>query len=218
MDGEEINVAGGPTKHNNAETRAENGGPLVRSAETVHSSGPKVSSVPIAIEPAAKSPDAPRPSSCPPGPPCSSPMVHDRRSNSTNDLKRDRSASQTSQTQTDQIPVLELDDLKVPIVGYEIMEQRAKFTVFKLLVNRGPNDNWFVFRRYTDFVRINEQLKVLFPTFRLALPPKKWFGNNFDTSFLEDRQLGLQAFINNITGHKDIVKRQSVIYKGMRYY
>lgn len=54
------------------------------------------------------------------------------------------------------------------------------------------------------------QLATLFPGFRLALPPKKWFGDNFDPDFLEDRTLGLQAFINNITGHKDVCNRWEV--------
>ncbi|PIK43403.1 putative sorting nexin-16 [Apostichopus japonicus] len=78
-------------------------------------------------------------------------------------------------------------------------------TVFKLHVQKNANESWFIFRRFTDFERLNSQLAYLFPNFRLALPPKKWFGNNFDPMFLEDRQLGLQAFLNNICGHKDIV-------------
>ncbi|XP_063951377.1 sorting nexin-16-like [Lytechinus pictus] len=54
------------------------------------------------------------------------------------------------------------------------------------------------------------KLKILYPCFRLALPPKRWFGNNFDPIFLEDRLLGLQAFLNNITGHKEIRKSAPV--------
>ncbi|XP_071508324.1 uncharacterized protein [Diadema antillarum] len=98
----------------------------------------------------------------------------------------------------------ELEELYVPITGYEVMEQRSKFTVFKLNVKKSPNEGYFIFRRYTDFTRLNSKLKILFPGFRLSLPPKRWFGNNFDPIFLEDRTLGLQAFINNITGHKDV--------------
>lgn len=48
------------------------------------------------------------------------------------------------------------------------------------------------------------QLKDMFPGFRLALPPKRWFKDNYDSSFLEDRQLGLQAFLQNLIAHKDI--------------
>ncbi|XP_013382976.1 sorting nexin-16-like isoform X2 [Lingula anatina] len=95
-------------------------------------------------------------------------------------------------------------ELQAPIKGFEVMEARAKFTVYKIHVQRGPEESWFVFRRYTDFVRINRQLSKLFPGFRLALPPKRWFRDNYDVNFLEDRMLGLQAFINNILGHREM--------------
>lgn len=47
----------------------------------------------------------------------------------------------------------------------------------------------------------------MFPGFRLALPPKRWFKDNYDSDFLEDRQLGLQAFLQNLVAHKDIANR-----------
>lgn len=48
------------------------------------------------------------------------------------------------------------------------------------------------------------QLKEMFPGFRLSLPPKRWFKDNYNSDFLEDRQLGLQAFLQNLVAHKDI--------------
>ncbi|ELT98668.1 hypothetical protein CAPTEDRAFT_91347 [Capitella teleta] len=93
--------------------------------------------------------------------------------------------------------------IEVGVLGYEVMEPRAKFTVFRLCVNKAPGESWYLFRRYTDFVHLNEQLQQLFPSFRLALPPKKWFGDNFDRNFLNDRLSGLQAFIDAVVGHRD---------------
>ncbi|XP_006830881.1 PREDICTED: sorting nexin-16 isoform X1 [Chrysochloris asiatica] len=90
------------------------------------------------------------------------------------------------------------------ILGYEVMEERAKFTVYKILVKKTPEETWVVFRRYTDFSRLNDKLKEMFPGFRLALPPKRWFKDNYNADFLEDRQLGLQAFLQNLVAHKDI--------------
>ncbi|XP_069847090.1 sorting nexin-16 [Dipodomys merriami] len=90
------------------------------------------------------------------------------------------------------------------ILGYEVMEERAKFTVYKILVKKAPEESWVVFRRYTDFSRLNDKLKEMFPGFRLALPPKRWFKDNYNVDFLEDRQLGLQAFLQNLVAHKDI--------------
>ncbi|XP_066537255.1 sorting nexin-16-like [Hoplias malabaricus] len=96
------------------------------------------------------------------------------------------------------------------LVGYEVMEERAKFTVYKVLVRRAPDESWVIFRRYTDFSRLNDKLKEAFPQFRLALPPKRWFKDNYDMNFLEERQLGLQAFLQNLVAHKDITDSDSV--------
>ncbi|XP_069007463.1 sorting nexin-16 isoform X1 [Embiotoca jacksoni] len=90
------------------------------------------------------------------------------------------------------------------LLGYEVMEERAKFTVYKVLVKKTPDESWVVFRRYTDFSRLNDKLKEMFPGFRLSLPPKRWFKDNYDSDFLEDRLLGLQAFLQNLVAHKDI--------------
>uniref|UniRef100_A0A8I6AL47 Sorting nexin 16 n=1 Tax=Rattus norvegicus TaxID=10116 RepID=A0A8I6AL47_RAT len=43
------------------------------------------------------------------------------------------------------------------ILGYEVMEERAKFTVYKILVKKSPEESWVVFRRYTDFSRLNDK-------------------------------------------------------------
>jgi sorting nexin-16 len=60
-------------------------------------------------------------------------------------------------------------------------------------------DCWFVFRRYTDFVRLLAQLKrQKVPIAHLSLPRKKWLGDNFAPSFLEERIHGLQTFVNGI--------------------
>uniref|UniRef100_UPI00398E654E sorting nexin-16 n=1 Tax=Pristiophorus japonicus TaxID=55135 RepID=UPI00398E654E len=96
------------------------------------------------------------------------------------------------------------------MLGYEVMEERAKFTVYKILVKNHLEENWVVFRRYADFSRLNDKLKEMFPGFRLALPPKRWFKDNYDPNFLEDRQLGLQAFLQNLVAHKDIANSTSV--------
>lgn len=100
--------------------------------------------------------------------------------------------------------------IRVPIIGFETMEQRARFTVFKLQVVRSPHDSWFVFRRYTDFVLLSDKLKNLSPDFFIPLPPKRWFLDNFDRHFLEERRQGLQEFINRILSSKILCECQPV--------
>ena len=102
-------------------------------------------------------------------------------------------------------------EFEFPIQGYEVMEARSKFTIFKMKVEHvASQQQWFIFRRYTDFARLNKKLRLAFPGLRLALPPKRWFGDNFDPCFLEDRMHGLQAFITNITSHPDISRHEAV--------
>ncbi|KAM7401006.1 hypothetical protein PAMA_005283 [Pampus argenteus] len=96
------------------------------------------------------------------------------------------------------------------LLGYEILEDRAKFTVYKILVAESKADSWVIFRRYTDFCRLNDKLKELFPGLCLDLPPKRWFKDNYDEEFLEERQIGLQTFLQNLTVHKDIINSGAV--------
>lgn len=92
-----------------------------------------------------------------------------------------------------------LESVKIPIVGYEVMEERARFTIYKLKVeNDNQDQSWLVFRRYTDFVRLYSRIKTEQPNLLLPLPGKRWFKNNFDPEFLDDRVRGLQIFVNAI--------------------
>lgn len=91
------------------------------------------------------------------------------------------------------------ESLQIPIVGYEIMEERARFTIYKLKVEDDNSDqSWLVFRRYTDFVRLYSRIKAEQPNINLPLPGKRWFRDNFEPAFLEDRVRGLQIFVNAI--------------------
>ncbi|XP_017078689.1 uncharacterized protein LOC108112870 [Drosophila eugracilis] len=97
--------------------------------------------------------------------------------------------------------------LRVPIIGYEVMEERARFTVYKLRVeNPETNDCWLVMRRYTDFVRLNGKLKQTFPNLTLMLPRKKLFGDNFNAVFLDNRVQGLQIFVNSVMAKEELRK------------
>ncbi|XP_041422464.1 sorting nexin-16 isoform X2 [Xenopus laevis] len=99
---------------------------------------------------------------------CTSPLVR---------TKFDSSVEYCTQPNSDESASESLEERpSTPtILGYEVMEERAKFT-----------------------------LKEMFPGFRLALPPKRWFKDNYEYDFLEERQLGLQAFLQNLVAHKDI--------------
>ncbi|TNM97947.1 hypothetical protein fugu_014193 [Takifugu bimaculatus] len=97
--------------------------------------------------------------------------------------------------------------LTLNLVGYEILEKRSKFTVYKILVKGHQSDSWLIFRRYSDFYRLRNELKRLFPSFGVTLPPKRFIRDNYEKRFLDGRRLGLQTFLQNLTLNKDIVSR-----------
>lgn len=104
-----------------------------------------------------------------------------------------------------------LNNIQIPIVGYEIIEERARFTVFKLRIeNKACGDCWYVFRRYTDFVRLCKKLKHLNAQLLQHLPRKRWLGNNFDAEFLEQRANGLQSLVDTILADSELVNTQYV--------
>ncbi|XP_033222378.1 sorting nexin-16 [Belonocnema kinseyi] len=103
------------------------------------------------------------------------------------------------------------EDLRIPIVGYEVMEERARFTVYKLRVELKTGGCWFVFRRYTDFFRLLTQLRrQKAPISHLTLPRKKWLGDNFAPSFLEERIRGLQTFVNGLLNSSELLSTPCV--------
>ena len=62
-----------------------------------------------------------------------------------------------------------------------------------------PKFNWFVNRRYSDFIWLREALCSLFPTSFLPQLPKKKMGNRrFEEDFIEKRLKGLQFFLDEI--------------------
>mmetsp|Transcript_85492 Transcript_85492/g.207211 ORF Transcript_85492/g.207211 Transcript_85492/m.207211 type:complete len:403 (-) Transcript_85492:204-1412(-) len=63
-------------------------------------------------------------------------------------------------------------------------------TYFKVLVTENGARQWFVGRRYTDFERLAEGLRLLLPGMP-PMPPKSFFRRNFLPSFMSERQLAL---------------------------
>ncbi|XP_006169002.1 sorting nexin-16 isoform X2 [Tupaia chinensis] len=105
---------------------------------------------------------------------CSSPLIRTKFTGADSSIEYSTRPRETEEQNPDTVNWEDRPSTPT-ILGYEVMEERAKFT-----------------------------LKEMFPGFRLALPPKRWFKDNYNADFLEDRQLGLQAFLQNLVAHKDI--------------
>lgn len=109
-----------------------------------------------------------------------------------------------------QVPVYEVESLKhiLPSLPFKSCH------VLKLYSLRFLYPGICMYKYSLTFLCL--QLRKSFPNIRLSLPPKRWFRDNFDKNFIEDRQLGLQAFVDNCVGHKDICNR-SVLFDLMSF-
>ncbi|DAA22567.1 TPA: sorting nexin 16 [Bos taurus] len=105
---------------------------------------------------------------------CSSPLIRTKFTGADSSIEYSARPRESEEQSPETVNIEDRPSTPI-ILGYEVMEERAKFT-----------------------------LKEMFPGFRLALPPKRWFRDNYNAEFLEDRQLGLQAFLQNLVAHKDI--------------
>lgn len=69
---------------------------------------------------------------------------------------------------------------------------------------------WFVYRRFTDFQRLNDKLRSKHPNLDLSLPAKSFFDNVFSPMFIEKRQLGLQLYLNRLMSSRELLKDLAV--------
>lgn len=113
-----------------------------------------------------------------------------------------------------QLDDLQFDDYEqffVPIESWETLDRRTKFTVYKLKVeNMRSGIYWFVYRRFTDFQRLNDKLRTQYPNLDLSLPAKSIFENVFNPLFIEKRQLGLQLYLNRLMSSRELLKDLAV--------
>uniref|UniRef100_A0A671RC77 Serine/threonine-protein kinase Sgk1 n=2 Tax=Sinocyclocheilus anshuiensis TaxID=1608454 RepID=A0A671RC77_9TELE len=85
----------------------------------------------------------------------------------------------------------------------EQRDKKKRYTVYKVIVSVGRHE-WFVFRRYAEFDKLNNTLKKLFPALNLKIPAKRIFGDNFDPEFIKHRKAGLHEFIQKIVSHPQL--------------
>ncbi|XP_013202869.1 sorting nexin-29 isoform X1 [Microtus ochrogaster] len=71
------------------------------------------------------------------------------------------------------------------------------FHVYQIYI-RIKDDEWNVYRRYTEFRALHHQLQSTFPQVRAySFPPKKAIGNK-DAKFVEERRKQLQSYLRSV--------------------
>ena len=101
-------------------------------------------------------------------------------------------------------------DIETPITCHEIKPACKRHTVYKIYVHNADKQGWFIKRRYREFHKLWSDLKKLFPAKEFNLPPKRYFGDNFDPRFLNSRRQGLQGFLYMITRQREVLKSSPV--------
>ncbi|KAJ8387651.1 hypothetical protein AAFF_G00152010 [Aldrovandia affinis] len=91
----------------------------------------------------------------------------------------------------------------------EQRDKNKRYTVYKVMVNVGRQE-WFVFRRYTEFDKLHYTLRKQFPSLNLKIPAKRIFGDNFDPEFIKQRRTGLHEFIQRIVSHPQLSNHPDV--------
>lgn len=105
----------------------------------------------------------------------------------------------------------QFEDLETAITCHEIKPACKRHTVYKIYVHNGDKQGWLITRRYREFHQLKSDLKRIFPAKEFSLPPKRYFGDNFDPRFLNSRRQGLQGFLYMITRQRDALQSPPVI-------
>jgi len=107
---------------------------------------------------------------------------------------------------------VDVDAAVAQIIGYEIVKTRKDiYTVYKIHISYPSSafEDWFIQRRYSDFLRLRTTLMKDCPSkeSELPFPPKRWVGSNLEPTFLGRRLAGLQFFLATVMEEKEL--RQS---------
>lgn len=97
----------------------------------------------------------------------------------------------------------------VSISNTETWAKDKRYTVYKVAVAT-PDRSYFIFRRYAEFSKLYDTLKKQYPGCGLKLPGKKFFGNNFDPSFIKSRREGLNDFIQKLLNNQSLFEDSQV--------
>eukprot|EP00052_Salpingoeca_macrocollata_P010694 m.82968 g.82968 ORF g.82968 m.82968 type:complete len:514 (+) comp17685_c0_seq1:202-1743(+) len=98
------------------------------------------------------------------------------------------------------------------IVSHETQGEDKRYTVYKIELQTARKQKIIVFHRYSEFRELFDTLKeehgkeANFPKF----PGKRLLGSNFDKSFIESRQKGLQEFIQRVVSHPVLSRNKAV--------
>ncbi|XP_041010486.1 uncharacterized protein LOC121254492 isoform X3 [Juglans microcarpa x Juglans regia] len=118
----------------------------------------------------------------------------------------DRSASDmVLHSKAQQVP-----KLKCRVMGayFEKLGSNS-FAVYTIGVTDAENKTWFVKRRYRNFERLHRHLKDI-PNYMLHLPPKRIFSSNTDDTFVHQRCIQLDKYLQDLLSIANVAEQHEV--------
>lgn len=97
--------------------------------------------------------------------------------------------------------------LRVEVSGIGVCRTSAPHAVFIISVQQERYEPWNVYRRFSSFSVLRDQLTSYNPAIQL-LPG--FDGNNFSFEYLEDARVFLDHWLKNLTGNTYILRMQSM--------
>ncbi|GAA5801799.1 hypothetical protein HPULCUR_007253 [Helicostylum pulchrum] len=97
----------------------------------------------------------------------------------------------------------------------EVRSTPKPHVVYKVEVHAAVR-NWIVWKRYSEFYKLDSQFKTIFPkqATPVRLPPKSYFPSTFsDPEKIEERRRGLEAYLRSILSNRDDRWRLTEVWK-----
>ncbi|XP_022972335.1 uncharacterized protein LOC111470917 [Cucurbita maxima] len=83
------------------------------------------------------------------------------------------------------------------------------FAVYSIAVTDANNRTWFVKRRYRNFERLHRHLKDI-PNYTLHLPPKRIFSSSTEDSFVHQRCIQLDKYLQELLSIANVAEQHEV--------
>ncbi|XP_073028071.1 uncharacterized protein [Primulina eburnea] len=105
---------------------------------------------------------------------------------------------------------LRVPRLKCRVVGaYFENLGSTSFAVYSIAVTDADNNTWFVKRRYRNFERLHRHLKDI-PNYTLHLPPKRIFSSSTEDSFVHQRCIQLDKYLQDLLSIANVAEQHEV--------
>ncbi|KAF5187985.1 phox domain-containing protein [Thalictrum thalictroides] len=106
--------------------------------------------------------------------------------------------------------VLHVPKLRSRVVGAYFEKIGSKsFAVYSIAVTDSGNNTWFVKRRYRNFERLHRHLKDI-PNYTLHLPPKRFLSSSIDDSFVHQRCIQLDQYLQDLLSIANVAEQHEV--------